>query len=168
MAVVVTASNFLVQYAINDWLTYAAFTYPVSFLVTDLCNRAMGPKNARRVVYVGFAVAVVLSAILATPRIAIASGGAFLVAQVVDVQIFHHLRAVLRWWVPPLVSSTVASALDTVLFFSIAFAGTEVPWVTLALGDYAAKVAMALAMLVPFGIALRARLVPQSAGGGHV
>ena len=162
MAVIVTASNFLVQYAINDWLTYAAFTYPVSFLVTDLCNRAMGPKNARRVVYVGFAAAVILSAVLATPRIAIASGSAFLIAQVVDVQIFHRLRTMPRWWMPPLVSSAVASALDTLLFFSIAFVGTGVPWITLALGDYVVKAAMAVAMLVPFGIALRARLVPAS------
>ena len=159
MVVVVTASNFLVQYAINQWLTYAAFTYPVAFLVTDLCNRTMGPQHARRVVYVGFAVAVVLSAALATPRIAIASGGAFLIAQVLDVQIFHRLRSARRWWTPPLVSSTVASAVDTLVFFSVAFAGTEVPWIPLALGDYAAKAAMALVMLVPFGIALRARLV---------
>ena len=163
MAVIVTTANITVQFPINDWLTWGAFTYPVSFLVTDLCNRAMGPRNARQVVYAGFVVAVVLSALLATPRIAIASGGAFLVAQLLDVQIFDRLRAARRWWAPPLVSSSVASALDTALFFSIAFAGTDLPWVTLALGDYAVKLVLALVMLVPFGIAIRTRLAAASA-----
>ena len=158
MALIVTAANVAVQFPINDWLTWGAFTYPVSFLVTDLCTRIMGPRSARRVVYAGFVIAVALSAVLATPRIAIASGTAFLFAQVLDVQIFHRLRRHRLWWAPPLVSSSIASALDTALFFSIAFAGTPVPWVTLALGDYAVKLALALAMLLPFGIAIRSRL----------
>ncbi len=154
MAVVVTASNVLVQYPINDWLTWGAFTYPVSFFVTDLTNRRLGPAAARRVVYVGFALAVALSVWLATPRIAVASGSAFLVAQLLDVKIFDLLRRRV-WWLPPFLSSTVASAVDTALFFSLAFAGTGVPWVTLAIGDYLAKLAMALVMLLPYGGALR-------------
>jgi len=91
MTVVVAASNVLVQYPINDWLTWGAFTYPISFLVTDLCNRMLGPRHARRVVYVGFVVAVALSIWLATPRIALASGTAFLLAQVLDVPRFIHI-----------------------------------------------------------------------------
>ena len=158
MTVIVTAANILVQYPINEWLTWGAFTYPVSFLVTDLCNRLTGPRQARRVVYVGFLVAVALSMALATPRIAVASGTAFLCAQVLDVQIFDRLRTSNRWWAPPLVSSSIASALDTALFFSIAFAGTQVPWVTLAVGDYGVKLILALLMLVPFGIAIRTKL----------
>jgi hypothetical protein len=149
MVAVVTISNVLVQFAINEWLTWAAFTYPVSFLVTDLSNRKFGPALARRVVYSGFAVAVVLSAMLASPRIAFASGTAFLAAQLLDVYVFDRLRR-RTWWQPPLLSSLLASALDTALFFSIAFAGTDVPWVTLAMGDLAVKVAMAAAMLLPF------------------
>lgn len=150
MAVIVAASNVLVQYPINDWLTWGAFTYPVAFLVTDLTNRALGPQKARQVVFVGFALAVVLSILLATPRIALASGTAFLIAQLLDVSIFDRLRRTGSWWTAPLVSSSVASAVDTALFFSIAFAGTAVPWVTLGLGDYAVKLALALSMLVPF------------------
>jgi uncharacterized PurR-regulated membrane protein YhhQ (DUF165 family) len=158
MVIVVTSANVLVQYPINDWLTWGAFTYPISFLVTDLCNRILGPRGARQVVYAGFVVAVVLSMALATPRIAIASGTAFLCAQVLDVLIFDRMRAAHRWWAPPLVSSSIASAVDTALFFSIAFVGTGVPWVTLGLGDYAVKLALALIMLVPFGIVIRTRL----------
>jgi len=154
MAVVVTASNVLVQYPINDWLTWGAFSYPVSFFVTDLTNRRLGPAAARRVVYAGFAVAVALSIWLATPRIAVASGSAFLVAQLLDVKLFDLLRRRV-WWLPPFLSSTVASVVDTVLFFSLAFAGTGVPWVTLAIGDYLAKLLMALVMLLPYGGALR-------------
>ena len=153
MAVIVVASNFLVQYPINDWLTYGAFTYPIAFLITDLCNRALGPGRARRVVYVGFAIAVVLSIYAATPRIAIASGSAFMVAQLVDISIFNRLRAG-PWWRAPLVSSTVASAIDTALFFGIAFASTDVPWLTLGIGDYAAKLFVAAMMLIPFRLLL--------------
>jgi uncharacterized PurR-regulated membrane protein YhhQ (DUF165 family) len=162
MALIVTAANIGVQIPINDWLTWGAFTYPVSFLITDLCNRSMGARSARRVVYAGFVVAVMLSIYFATPRIAIASGTAFLFAQVLDVQIFDRLRGARRWWVPPLVSSSIASALDTALFFSIAFFGTPVPWMTLALGDYAVKLTLALAMLLPFLAVVRSRLLPSA------
>lgn len=149
MAILVTASNVLVQFPVNDYLTWGAFTYPVCFLVTDLCTRTLGAEKARRVVYVGFALAVVLSVLLATPRIAMASGAAFLTAQLLDVAIFDRLRRA-AWWLAPLTSSLFASAIDTGLFFSLAFAGTAVPWVTLALGDYLVKLAIALVMLIPF------------------
>src|SRR3546814_10649243 len=134
MVVVVALSNYAVQFAINDWLPGGAFTYPAAFLVTDLTNRTLGPTAARRVIYAGFALAVVLSIWLATPRIAIASGTAFLVAQLLDVAIFNRLRAG-AWWRAPLVSSAIGSVVDTALFFSIAFAGSGLPWVTWALGD---------------------------------
>jgi queuosine precursor transporter len=149
MVVLVVASNILVQYPINDWLTWGALTYPVCFLVTDLTNRTHGPTAARRVVYAGFAVAVVLSVVLATPRIALASGSAFLVAQLLDVSVFDWLRR-RTWWQAPLVSSLLGSAVDTALFFSLAFAGTAAPWVSLGVGDFGVKVALALAMLLPF------------------
>jgi len=149
MTVIVTASNVAVGFPINDWLTWGAFTYPISFLVTDLTNRSLGPAPARRVVYAGFAVAVLLSAIAAGPRIAAASGLAFLLAQLMDIAIFDRLRRA-AWWRAPFVSSTLASALDTAVFFTLAFAGTGLPWTTWALGDYGVKAAMALAMLLPF------------------
>ncbi|WP_235830287.1 queuosine precursor transporter [Algihabitans albus] len=149
MAVVVTASNILVQYPLNDWITWGAFTYPIAFLVTDLANRALGPAQARRVVYAGFALAVVLSILLADPRIALASGSAFLVAQLLDVTIFDRLRKA-AWWQAPLASSTLGSVTDTALFFSLAFAGTGLPWVTWAIGDLGVKLAMALVLLIPF------------------
>ena len=150
MTVIVAASNYLVQFPINDWLTWGAFIYPVAFLVTDLTNRTFGAARARQVVYAGFVLAVILSIALATPRIALASGSAFLVAQLLDVRIFDRLKRRRTWWTAPLVSSSVGSAVDTALFFSIAFAGTAVPWVTLGFGDYAVKLALALLMLVPF------------------
>jgi len=158
MAAIVALSNYAVQFPLNDWLTWGALTYPVSFLVTDLTNRARGPAAARRVVYVGFALAVLLSIWLATPRIALASGAAFLAAQLSDVSIFHRLRGSV-WWLAPLGSSVVGSTLDTALFFSLAFAGTAVPWPTLALGDLAAKFAIAAAMLIPFRVLL-SRIAP--------
>ena len=154
MVVVVTTSNVLVLYPINDWLTYGAFVYPASFLVSDLCNRRLGVSAARRVVLAGFVVALVLSALLATPRIAVASLSAYLLAQLLDVQLFNALRR-LSWWRPPLISSTVASTLDTALFFGIAFAGTGLPWVTWAVGDYAVKLLMAVLMLIPFRVLMR-------------
>ncbi|MBH61947.1 MAG: hypothetical protein CL569_05765 [Alphaproteobacteria bacterium] len=150
MVVVVVVSNIAVQYPINDWITWGALTYPVAFLVTDLTNRRFGVGATRRVVYVGFAIAVVLSIWASGPRIAIASGSAFLAAQLLDVLIFDRLRRSEAWWRAPLVSSLSASALDTALFFSIAFAGTGLPWVTWGLGDFGVKVAMALALLIPF------------------
>ena len=149
MAIVVTVSNIAVQHPINDWLTWGALTYPIAFLVTDLTNRALGPATARLVVYAGFALAVALSIYFAGWRIALASGSAFLVAQLLDIAIFDRLRRA-AWWQAPLVSSGLASAVDTALFFSLAFAGTTVPWVTLAIGDYGAKIAMALVLLLPF------------------
>ena len=143
------------QYPINDWLTWGALTYPAAFLVTDLTNRAMGPLVARRVVYGGFALAVLLSIYFATWRIAVASGTAFLVAQLLDIAIFNRLRRG-AWWHAPLISSGLASAIDTVLFFGLAFAATGLPWVTWALGDYGAKLAMALVLLIPFRVLMTA------------
>ena len=185
MVAVVAASNVLVQFPvqaslggvnIGDILTWGAFTYPVAFLVTDLTNRALGPQRARLVVVAGFAVAVILSIWLATPRIAIASGSAFLVAQLLDISIFHRLRHG-AWWQAPMVSSLFSSALDTVIFFSLAMApafadidalfgmadsslafpapllgvGAEVElWQSLALGDFLVKLVMAVLMLAPY------------------
>lgn len=156
MTLVVVASNILVQYPINDWLTWGAFTYPVAFLVTDLANRRVGPAMARRVVYLGFVIAVLCSIVLATPRIALASGTAFLVAQMLDVQVFDRLRRA-AWWRAPLVSSVLGSILDTALFFSLAFAATGLPWVGWAIGDLAVKLAVALAMLLPFRLLMGER-----------
>ncbi len=167
MAAVVTASNILVQYQINDLLTWGAFSYPVAFLITDLTNRALGSRQARKVVYVGFALAVLLSLYFADPRIAVASGSAFLLAQLLDISIFDRLRKQ-AWWLAPMASSTIASALDTFVFFWLAFAATGipftilgigfgetgVPWQTLALGDYLVKIGVALVMLVPFRLML--------------
>lgn len=149
MIVIVVVSNIVVQIPINDWLTWGALTYPVCFLVTDLTNRRYGPDGARKVVYVGFTLAVILSIWFAGARIAVASGTAFLLAQLFDVYVFNRLRN-LTWWQTPLISTVLASALDTALFFSIAFYGTDVPWVTLGIGDYGVKLVLALAMLIPF------------------
>lgn len=153
MVLLIVASNILVQYPINDWLTWGALTYPICFLVTDLTNRAYGPAMARRVVYAGFAAGVLLSVVLATPRIAAASGTAFLMAQLLDVAVFDRLRRA-TWWQAPLASSLLASAVDTAAFFTLAFAFTPVPWMTLAVGDYAVKAALAVLMLIPFRAAL--------------
>ena len=149
MGVLIVASNILVEIPINDWLTWGALTYPVCFLVTDLTNRARGPAAARRVVYAGFGIGVAASLVLADPRIAAASGTAFLTAQLLDVFIFDRLRRQ-TWWQAPLASSLLGSAIDTALFFSLAFAFTGLPWVTWAVGDFGVKVAVALAMLLPF------------------
>lgn len=164
MAVVVSASNVLVQYPINDWLTWGAVSYPIAFLVTDLTNRRYGPSPARMVVYSGFVLAVGLSMYFATVRIALASGSAFLLAQLTDVLVFNRLRA-RGWWQPPFVSSSVASALDTVLFFGLAFAGTGLPWHTWAIGDYGVKLAMAVFMLIPYFLATK--LSPSEAAGAQ-
>lgn len=162
MTIVIVASNILVQYplpgvalgvTLGDWLTYGAFTYPFAFLVTDLTNRGQGAVAARRVAYIGFALAVVLSFVLADPRIALASGTAFLTAQLLDVSIFNALRKGV-WWQAPLISSAIAAAIDTILFFSIAFAGTGLPWITMSIGDYAAKIAMVLFLLIPYRIGM--------------
>ncbi len=149
MVVVVAGSNLAVQFPINDWLTWGAFTYPVAFLVTDLTNRRQGPARARKVAYVGFALGVLLSIVVAGPRIALASGSAFLTSQLLDIQVFHRLRR-LAWWQAPLISSALASLWDTAVFFSLAFAGSGLPWVTWAIGDLGAKAVMALLLLAPF------------------
>ena len=168
MTAIVALSNYAVQFAINDWLTWGAFVYPIAFLVTDLTNRSLGPKAARLVIVAGFVLAVILSVWLATPRIAMASGTAFLVAQLIDVAIFDRLRAG-SWWRAPLASSTLGSAVDTALFFSIAFAATGLPWITWALGDFAVKMAMAGIMLLPFRLlmpALRPRFAQSGPSAG--
>ena len=165
MTAVVAASNFLVQVPINDWLTWGALSYPVAFLVTDLINRRVGPEPARRVVYVGFACGVVLSLFTSTVRIALASGTAFLLAQLADVWLYDRMRHA-AWWRAPLVSSTLASALDTALFFSLAFAWTGLPWTTWAIGDYGVKMAVAGAMLLPFRLLMGERDMDRVAASG--
>ena len=150
MALVVTASNILVAYPIGNWLTWGAFVYPLAFFVTDLNNRIFGTRIARKVILIGFVLGVILSFVFADLRIAMASGFAFLVAQLLDILIFNKLRKA-SWWKAPFLSSLAASAIDTVIFFSAAFAGTAVPWVTLAIGDYLVKLLMAIILLAPFG-----------------
>jgi hypothetical protein len=165
MAAVVGASNWLVQYPINDYLTWGAFSYPVAFLVTDVCNRCFGPRRAREVAFVGFAVGLALSLWLAGPRIALASGTAFLVAQLLDVAIFNRLRRA-SWWQAPLWGSIAASVIDTAIFFSLAFHGTEVPWLPLAAGDLGVKFAMAVVLLAPYRGLIRHFLPAQTATRG--
>ena len=177
MTLVVVASNILVQYpfepfGLGDYLTWGAFSYPVAFLVTDLTNRRFGATTARQLVIVGFTIAVVLSVWLATPRIALASGTAFLVGQLLDITVFNRLRRQ-SWWHAPLAGSVVGSALDTALFFSLAFAGIEdmsmpVPvfgvtlplWQSLAIFDFAVKMLVALLALIPYG-ALMSAILPM-------
>ncbi|MFT0892921.1 queuosine precursor transporter [Pseudochelatococcus sp. G4_1912] len=181
MAAIVVLSNIAVQYpftpwGLQDYLTWGAFTYPVAFLVTDLTNRRFGVSAARRLVGVGFVLAVVVSAIVSEPRIAAASGIAFLFGQLLDVSVFNRLRQ-LSWWCAPLASGLIGSAIDTALFFSLAFAGavtdvaaysfmglsvTAPVWMAWAVSDFLVKVAMALLMLVPYGALLRA-VVPVDA-----
>ena len=165
MGIVVLASNYLVQFPINYYglkeiLTYGAFSYPVAFLITDLANRSYGKVIARKIVYIGFIIGIVFTLFFSTNftdlisvRIAIGSGTAFLVAQLLDVQIFDKLRKK-RWFVAPLTSSLIGSTIDTFLFFSISFYATGIPWVTLSLGDLAVKVLVALLMLIPFRLLL--------------
>jgi len=195
MAAVVVLSNILVQHPfaftlgrlnLADLLTWGAFSYPLAFLVTDSTNRLLGPRIARRVVYCGFALAVVLSAWFATPRIAIASGTAFLVAQLLDIFIFNRLRD-RAWWKAPSVSSIAGSALDTLVFFSLAFAplfvflGPNEPfaveaaplvglypvdtprWLSWALGDFSVKLLMAALALAPYRIIIGIFLPPRPA-----
>ena len=184
MSIVVLASNILVQYPVNynlgslalaDLLTWGAFTYPVAFLVTDLTNRNFGPATARYVVISGFVVAVILSIIFATPRIAIASGSAFLVAQLLDVTIFDKLRQS-AWWKAPIVSSVLGTLIDTALFFTLAFSAwfsifgyndafalesaklfgvfaVEIPrWISWAVGDLGIKLLVVLSLLIPYRV----------------
>ena len=161
MGMIVVISNYLVQFPIqyfglNEILTYGAFSYPITFLITDLANRAYGKLVARKVVYVGFVIGLLLTLFISTNftdiisiRIAVGSGVAFFIAQNLDVQIFHSLRKKI-WYIAPLTSSAIGSVTDTFLFFSIAFYATGIPWVTLAFGDLAVKLFIALAMLIPF------------------
>ena len=161
MGIIVVISNYLVQFPIQQFglseiLTYGAFTYPMTFLITDLANRAYGKLVARKVVYVGFIIGVLLTLFVSTNfndiisvRIAIGSGIAFFVAQNLDVQVFDRLRK-RSWFIAPITSSILGSIADTFLFFSIAFYLTGVPWVSLALGDLAVKIFIAITMLIPF------------------
>ena len=165
MGVVVLSSNYLVQfpikyYGLEEILTYGAFSYPIAFLITDLANRSYGKLVARKIVYIGFAIGISFTLIFSTNfadlisvRIAIGSGTAFLVAQLLDVQIFDQLRKK-KWFIAPLTSSLIGSTTDTFLFFSISFYATGIPWVTLSLGDLAVKILVALVMLIPFRILL--------------
>ena len=165
MGVVVLSSNYLVQfpikyYGLEEILTYGAFSYPIAFLITDLANRSYGKLVARKIVYIGFAIGISFTLIFSTNfadlisvRIAIGSGTAFLVAQLLDVQIFDQLRK-RKWFIAPLTSSLIGSTIDTFLFFSISFYATGIPWVTLSLGDLAVKILVALVMLIPFRILL--------------
>lgn len=149
MGAVVLLSNILVQYPINDWLTWGAFSYPLAFLVSNLINRRFGPRAARTVAWCGFALAVVLSIWLATPRIAAASCTAFIAAQLLDITVFDRLRNG-SWWRAPIVATTCSATLDTALFWSIAFAGASLPWVSWAAGDLAVKLGMGVFLLGPF------------------
>ena len=185
MAIIVVASNILVQFHLGAWLTWGAITYPFAFLVTDVMNRVYGPASARRVVLAGFAIGIVCSLIAAgmdktTLRIAIASGAAFLIAQLLDISVFNAMRTSGGWWKAPLVSSFFGSAVDTALFFSIAFAaqfsfidpadnvswanemipllgaGPAAPlWASLATADWLMKMLLALLALVPFRLMVR-------------
>tara|TARA_B100000795_G_C22551627_1_gene342735 strand:+ start:86 stop:640 length:555 start_codon:yes stop_codon:yes gene_type:complete len=165
MGVVVLSSNFLVQfpikyYQLEEILTYGAFSYPIAFLITDLANRSYGKVVARKIVYIGFTIGIGFTLLFSTNfadlismRIAVGSGTAFLIAQLLDVQIFDKLRKK-KWFVAPLTSSFIGSTVDTFLFFSISFYATGIPWFTLSLGDLAVKIFVAMIMLIPFRLLL--------------
>ena len=162
MGFVVILSNYLVQFPVKyfglqEILTYGAFSYPIAFLITDLANRSYGKKIAKNIVYLGFAIGIALTLFISTNfsdlisiRIAIGSGTAFLIAQLIDVNIFDKFRNNKVWYIAPLYSSLAGSLIDTFLFFSISFYATGIPWITLALGDFLVKLLIALAMLIPF------------------
>ena len=166
MGVVVLSSNYLVQfpikyYGLEEILTYGAFSYPIAFLITDLTNRSYGKIAARKIVYIGFALGVTFTLLFSTNftdlisvRIAIGSGTAFIVAQLIDVQVFDKLRKK-KWFVAPLTSSFIGSVVDTFLFFSISFYATGIPWFTLSIGDLTVKIFVALIMLIPFRLLIR-------------
>lgn len=153
MAILVVASNILVEYPINHWITWGALTYPVTYLITELMNRFYGPQAARKVVYSGFLAAIFLSFWVANKRIALASTTAFLISQLLDISLFNRFRRG-SWWVAPVVASCLATSIDTILFFSVAFAGTDFPWVTVALGDWCIKFGMDIVLLLPFRVFL--------------
>ena len=166
MGLVVLASNYLVQFPVNYYglqnvLTYGAFSYPVAFLITDLANRSYGKLVAKKIVYIGFIIGIIFTVFFSTNfsdlisiRIAIGSASAFIFAQLLDIQIFDHLRKK-KWFIAPLTSSLAGSTIDTFLFFSISFYATGIPWFTLALGDLAIKILVALIMLIPFRLLTR-------------
>tara|TARA_A100001388_G_C28659597_1_gene446095 strand:- start:261 stop:806 length:546 start_codon:yes stop_codon:yes gene_type:complete len=166
MGFIVLISNYLVQFPVDHFglqeiLTYGAFSYPITFLITDLANRAYGKTVARKVVYIGFIIGIFLTLFVSTNfsdvisiRIAIGSATAFFVAQNLDVQIFDKLRKK-TWYIAPLFSSSIGSIIDTFLFFSIAFYSTDIPWVTLAIGDLLVKFLVTLLMLIPFRLLLK-------------
>ena len=161
MGAVIIISNYLVQFPINkfnlqDLLTYGALSYPITFLITDLANRRYGKEEAKKLVYIGFIIGILLTTLVSTNfedtisiRIALGSGTAFLVAQLIDIEIFQRLRDK-EWFVAPITSSILGSTIDTFLFFSISFLGTSISWVSLAFGDLFVKFLMALLMLIPF------------------
>ena len=165
MGVIILGSNYLVQfpikyYGLEKLLTYGAFSYPIAFLITDLANRTYGKIVARKIVYIGFFIGISFTLFFSTNfselvslRIAIGSGTAFIISQLLDVQIFDKLRRK-KWFVAPLTSSFIGSTVDTFLFFSISFYGTAIPWITLSLGDLAVKIFVALLMLIPFRMLL--------------
>ena len=148
-------------FKLNEILTYGAFSYPIAFLITDLANRSFGKDIARKIIYFGFILGVGFTILFSTDfadfisiRIAIGSGVAFFVAQLIDVQVFDKFRKK-KWFIAPLTSSIVGSSIDTFLFFLISFYGTGIPWITLSLGDLAVKLFVALIMLIPFRILLK-------------
>jgi len=149
MGAVVVASNVLVQYPINDWLTWGAFSYPLAFLVSNLTNRRFGAHAARRVAWAGFAIAVVLSVWVASPRIAAASCSAFIVSQLLDITVFDRLRHG-HWWRAPGIATSCSATVDTAIFWSIAFAGSALPWLSWMVGDWLVKLAVGLFLLAPF------------------
>ena len=165
LGLVVALSNYLVQFPITymsleEIFTYGAFSYPVAFLITDLANRRYGKEIARKIVYIGFVLGLFLTLYFSTDfsnliskRIAIGSGIAFLTAQLLDVQVFDKLRAK-AWFVAPFISSLIGSVTDTFLFFSIAFYGTGINWITLSFGDLFVKIFVAIIMLIPFRLLL--------------
>ena len=165
MGLIVLTSNYLVQFPVkylglNDILTYGAFSYPIAFLITDLANRTYGKEVAKKIVYIGFSLGIFFTLFFSTNftdlisvRIAIGSGTAFLIAQLLDVKIFDKLRKK-EWFIAPLVSSTIGSMVDTFLFFTISFYSTGVPWITLMIGDFLVKMLVTLIMLIPFRLLL--------------
>lgn len=159
MAGIVLISNVLVQYPINPWLTWGAFSYPVAYFVTDVCNRVAGPALARRIAWIGFAVGLILSGLMAPLRIALASGAAFIVSQLLDVAVFNRFRRE-TWWKAPLFGSMAASVVDTAIFFGLAFGGTDFSWVHLAVGDLGVKLFMAVALLPPYRILISRLYAP--------
>ena len=167
MMLIVLASNYLVQIPfgyldLQNILTWGAFTYPIAFLITDLANRIHGISFTKKVIHAGFVWGIIVSLFfsiselnLISLRIVVGSGTAFLIAQLLDANIFNKLKNNKHWFVPPFLSSVISSAVDTLIFFSIAFYGTDVPWITLALGDFIVKILMAMLMLVPFRLILK-------------